>query len=359
MIRSSPTVSIGYAREVQWRLIGEPLQPLYPQAGGDLTPDGCSTIAGGVAYQQLPVSALPQVDYPTIQVATFYPGREPRRHGHVRHCSARAAIRANAGLKQMTSTSSFGSSIITLQFDLALNIDIAEQEVQAAINASGTLLPSDLPNPPVYSKVNPADAPVLTLALTSDMLPLREVHSLADTRLAPKISQLPGSGWSRSAAVRNPPSACRPIQRLAAYGLGLTQLTQAVAAANVNQAKGNFDGPHLAYTIDANDQLTSAADYRSLVVAYRDGAPVRLSDVADVVDGVEDVRQAAWMNTTPAVIVNIQRQPSANTIAVVDSIKALLLSSRRRCPRRCTSRSSPIARRRSVPRLPMCSSSCL
>ncbi len=282
-------------------------------------------IAGGVAYKQLPVSALPQVDYPTIQVATFYPGASP----DVMATSVTAPLERQfgqmPGLKQMTSTSSFGSSIITLQFDLALNIDIAEQDVQAAVNASGTLLPSDLPNPPVYSKVNPADAPVLTLALTSDVLPLREVQSLADTRLTPKISQLPGVGLVTISGGQKPAVRVQANPTaLAAYGLGLAQLTQTVAAANANQAKGNFDGPHLAYTIDANDQLTSAAGYRSLVVAYRDGAAVRLSDVADVVDGVEDVRQAAWMDTTPAVIVNIQRQPSANTIAVVDSIKGLL-----------------------------------
>jgi multidrug efflux pump len=282
-------------------------------------------IAGAVAYQQLPVSALPEVDYPTIQVTTFYPGASP----DVMATSVTAPLERQfgqmPGLKQMMSTSSFGSSVITLQFDLALNIDIAEQEVQAAINAGGALLPSDLPNPPVYSKVNPADAPVLTLALTSDILPLRDVQSLVDTRLAPKIAQLPGvglvtiSGGQRPAVrVRANPTA------LAAYGISLTQLTQAIAAANSNQAKGVFDGPAQAYTIDANDQLTSGAEYLPLVVAYKDGAPVRVSDVADVVDGVEDERQAAWVNSTPAVIVNVQRQPSANTIAVVDSIKTLL-----------------------------------
>src|SRR4030095_7157567 len=229
------------------------------------------------------------------------------------------------GLKQMTSTSSFGSSVITLQFDLTLNIDIAEQEVQAAVNASGTLLPADLPNPPVYSKVNPADAPVLTLALTSDVLPLRDLQSLADTRLAPKISQLPGVGLVTISGGQKPAVRVQANPTaLAAYGLSLTQLMQAISAANVNQAKGTFDGPRQAYTIDANDQLTSGAAYRSLIIAYQNGAPVRLSDVADVVDDVEDVRQAAWVNTTPAVIVNVQRQPGANTIAVVESIERLL-----------------------------------
>jgi multidrug efflux pump len=282
-------------------------------------------IAGGVAYKQLPVSALPEVDYPTIQVTTFYPGASP----DVMATSVTAPLERQfgqmPGLKQMTSTSSFGSSLITLQFDLALNIDIAEQEVQAAVNASGTLLPIDLPNPPVYSKVNPADAPVLTLALTSDVLPLRDVQSLADTRLAPKISQLPGVGLVSISGGQKPAVRVQANPTaLAAYGLSLTQLTEAIAAANANQAKGTFDGPQQAYTIDANDQLTSGREYRSLVVAYKDGAPVRISDVADVVDGVEDERQAAWVNSTPAVIVNVQRQPSANTIAVVDSIKTLL-----------------------------------
>ena len=225
----------------------------------------------------------------------------------------------------MTSTSSFGSSVITLQFDLALNIDVAEQEVQAAVNASGTFLPSDLPNPPIYSKVNPADAPVLTLALTSSVLPLPQVQSLADTRLAPKISQLAGVGLVSISGGQKPAVRVQANPTaLAAYGLSLTQLSSAIAAANANTAKGTFDGPHRAFTIDANDQLLSSAAYRPLVVAYRDGAPVRLSDVAHVIDSVEDAHQAAWMNTTPAVIVNVQRQPGANTIAVVDRIKALL-----------------------------------
>ena len=282
-------------------------------------------IAGGVAYRQLPVSALPEVDYPTIQVTTFYPGASP----DVMATSVTAPLERQfgqmPGLKQMTSTSSFGSSVITLQFDLALNVDVAEQEVQAAVNASGTLLPSDLPNPPVYSKVNPADAPVLTLALTSDTLPLRDVQSLGDTRLAPKISQLPGVGLVTISGGQKPAVRIQANPTaLAAYGLGLSQLTQVIAAANANEAKGAFDGPRRAYTIDANDQLDSGAAYRSLVVAYKNGAPVHLSDVADVIDGVEDAHQAAWMNTIPAVIVNIQRQPSANTIAVVDRIKAIL-----------------------------------
>jgi len=282
-------------------------------------------IGGAVAYQLLPVSALPEVDYPTIQVTTFYPGASP----DVMSTSVTAPLERQfgqmPGLKQMTSTSSFGSSVITLQFDLALNIDIAEQEVQAAVNASGTLLPTDLPNPPVYSKVNPADAPVITLALSSDVLPLREVQSLADTRLAPKISQLAGVGLVTISGGQKPAVRIQANPTaLAAYGLSLTQLTQAISTANANQAKGIFDGPRQSYTIAANDQLTSAAAYRSLVVSYKDGAPVRVSDVADVLDDVEDAHQAAWMNTTPAVIVNVQRQPGANTIAVVDRVKGLL-----------------------------------
>jgi multidrug efflux pump len=282
-------------------------------------------MGGVVAYRQLPVSALPEVDYPTIQVTTFYPGASP----DVMASSVTAPLERQFGqmprLKEMTSTSSFGSSVITLQFDLALNIDVAEQEVQAAVNASGTFLPTDLPNPPIYSKVNPADAPVLTLALSSGVLPLSQVQSLADTRLAPKISQLAGVGLVSISGGQKPAVRVQANPTaLAAYGLSLTQIRSAIAAANANTAKGTFDGPHRAFTIDANDQLLSSAAYRPLVVAYRDGAPVRLSDVARVVDSVEDAHQAAWMNTTPAVIVNVQRQPGANTIDVVDRIKVLL-----------------------------------
>ena len=282
-------------------------------------------LAGGVAYKQLPVSALPEVDYPTIQVTTFYPGASP----DVMASSVTAPLERQfgqmPGLKQMTSTSSFGSSVVTLQFDLSLDIDIAEQEVQAAVNASGTFLPRDLPNPPVYSKVNPADAPVLTLGLASETLPLNQVQSLADTRLAPKISQLAGVGLVTISGGQKPAVRIQANPTaLAAYGIGLPQLQLTISNANANQAKGTFDGPEQAYTIGANDQLTSGDAYKPLIVAYKDGGPVRISDVADVVDGVEDVHQAAWMNTTPAVILNVQRQPGANTIAVVDRIKALL-----------------------------------
>ena len=282
-------------------------------------------LAGVLAYRQLPVSALPQVDYPTIQVVTFYPGASP----DVMASSVTAPLERQfgqmPGLKQMTSTSSGGSSVITLQFSLDLSLDVAEQEVQAAINAATTFLPKDLPNPPVYNKVNPADAPILTLALTSDTMPLPQVEDLADTRFAQKISQLSGvglvsiSGGQRPAVrIQANPTA------LAAYGLTLEDLRTVVAAANVNQAKGAFDGPRRASIIGANDQLLSSKDYRPLIVAYRNGAPVQLSDVADAIDDAENVKQAAWMNETPAVIVNIQRQPGANVIEVVDRIKRLL-----------------------------------
>jgi multidrug efflux pump len=282
-------------------------------------------LAGAIAYRQLPVSALPEVDYPTIQVLTFYPGASP----DVMASSVTAPLERQfgqmPGLNQMMSTSSAGSSLITLQFVLDLNLDVAEQEVQAAINAATTYLPHDLPNPPVYSKINPADAPVLTLALTSRTLPLSKVQDLADTRLAQRISQVPGVGLVSISGGQKPAVRVQANPTaLAAHGLSLEDLRSAVAQANVNQAKGNFDGPHQAYTIGANDQLLSSRDYRPLVVAYRNGAPVRLADVADVVDDAENVLQAAWMNTVPAVILNIQRQPGANIIAVVDRIKKLL-----------------------------------
>src|SRR5882672_1019196 len=282
-------------------------------------------LAGFAAYSQLPISALPQVDYPTIQILTYYPGASP----DVTASSVTAPLERQfgqlPGLNQMTSTSSFGASLITLQFTLEHPIDVAEQEVQAAINAAATYLPRDLPNPPIYSKVNPADTPILTLGLTSDTLPLSRVEDLADTNLAQKISQLPGvglvsiSGGQRPAVrVRGDPNA------LASYGLGLEDLRSVLAQANVDQAKGNLEGPRQSFTIGANDQLLSSDEYKSIVVTYRNGAPVRLSDVADVIDGVENVKQAAWMNDKPAIIVNIQRQPGANIIGVVDRIQRLL-----------------------------------
>jgi len=282
-------------------------------------------LAGVVAYRQLPVSALPQVDYPTIEVLTFYPGAAP----DVMASSVTAPLERQfgqmPGLKEMLSTSSFGSSVITLQFSLDLSIDVAEQEVQAAINAAATYLPRDLPNPPVYSKTNPADAPVLTLGLTSDSIPLSKVQDLADTRLAQKISQLPGVGLVTLSGGQKPAVRIQANPTaLAAYDLSLEDLRVAIAQANVNQAKGNFEGRTQAYTIGANDQLLSSEEYRGLVVAYRNGAPVRLSDVAEVRDDAENVKQAAWMGDVPAVVMNIQRQPGANIIGVVDRIKHLL-----------------------------------
>ncbi|HEV3331252.1 MAG TPA: efflux RND transporter permease subunit [Bryobacteraceae bacterium] len=282
-------------------------------------------LAGGVAYKQLPVSALPEVDYPTIQVITFYPGASP----DVMASSVTAPLERQfgqvPGLQQMTSTSSDGSSVITLQFNLSLSIDVAEQEVQQSINASGTFLPTDLPVPPIYAKTNPADTPILTLALTSKTEALSHVEDLADTRLAPKISQLPGVGLVSISGGQKPAVRIQVNPTvLASYGLNMEDLRSTIVAANVNQAKGNFDGPHQAYQIGANDQLLSSDDYRPLIVAYRNGAPVKLSKVADVIDDVENVRQAAWMNQVPAVIVNIQRQPGANIISVVDGIKKLL-----------------------------------
>src|SRR5436189_3148066 len=282
-------------------------------------------LSGIVAYRQLPVSALPQVDYPTIQIVTFYPGASPEVTASAITAPLERQFGQLPGLNQMTSISSGGSSIITLQFELTLNIDVAEQQVQAAINAAQTYLPTGLPAPPIYSKTNPADAPVLTLALTSQTLPLSKVQDLADTRLAQKISQLAGVGLVSISGGQKPAVRIRANPTaLASYGLSLEDLRTAVAQANVNQAKGNFDGAQQAYTIGANDQLLSSADYRPLVVAYRDGAPVRLADVADVEDDAENVKQAAWMNTLPAVILNIQRQPGANIISVVDRIERLL-----------------------------------
>ena len=282
-------------------------------------------LVGYVAYRQLPVSALPQVDYPTIQVQTFYPGASPDVMASAVTAPLEREFGQIPGLLQMTSTSSFGSSLITLQFNLDLNIDIAEQEVQAEINSASNLLPKDLPNPPIYSKINPADSPILTLALTSKTLPLSKVEDLADTTLAQKISQLSGvglvsiSGGQRPAVrVQANPTA------LASYGLSLEDLRTALSSANVDQAKGTFDGQHQAYTIGANDQLLSSEGYRKIIIAYRNGAPVRLSDVATAIDGAENVRQAAWANREPAVILNIQRQPGANIISVVDRVKKLL-----------------------------------
>jgi multidrug efflux pump len=282
-------------------------------------------LVGVVAFRQLPVSALPQVDYPTIQIQTFYPGASPEVMASAVTAPLERQFGQVPGLTQMMSTSSFGSSLITLQFRLDLNIDVAEQEVQAAINAAGTYLPRDLPNPPIYSKTNPADAPILTLALTSDALPLPQVEELGDTRLAQKISQLPGVGLVTISGGQRPGVRVQANPTaLASYGMSLEDLRTALSQANVDQAKGNLDGPKQAWTIGANDQLLSGKQYEPIIIAYRNGAPVRISDVAVVIDSAENVKQAAWFNTTPAVILNIQRQPGTNIIGVVDSISRVL-----------------------------------
>ena len=282
-------------------------------------------LVGIVAYTQLPVSALPQVDYPTIQVLTFYPGASPDVMATTVTAPLERQFGQLQGLSQMTSTSSGGSSVIVLQFALSLNIDIAEEEVQSSINAAQSFLPSSLPSPPVYSKTNPADAPVLTLAITSDSIPLSQVEDMVDTRLAPKLSQLSGVGLVSISGGQKPAVRIQANPTaLSSYGLNLEDLRTALTQTSVNAAKGNFDGPHQDYQINANDQLVTSDDYRKVVVAYRNGAPIILSNVAQVVDGIENNKQAAWMNETPAVIVNIQRQPGANTISVVKAIKAIL-----------------------------------
>jgi multidrug efflux pump len=290
-------------------------------------------LVGMVAYKQLPVAALPQVDYPTIQVVTFYPGASP----DVMTSSVTAPLERQfgqvPGLNQMTSTSSGGASVITLQFSLTINIDIAEQEVQAAINSATTYLPSDLPVPPIYNKVNPADTPILTLGLTSATMPLSKIEDLADTRLAQKISQLPGVGLVSVSGGQKPAIRIQiNPNALAALGMTMEDCRTILSQTNINQAKGSFDGPRLSYSIGANDQLLTSDLYRSLVLAYKNGKAIRLSDIASVVDGIENVQQAAWMNRVPAVIINIQRQPGANIIQVVDRVKALLPNLQRTMP---------------------------
>jgi multidrug efflux pump len=282
-------------------------------------------LAGFVAFTQLPISALPEVDYPIIQIVTFYPGASPDVMASAVTAPLERQFGEVPGLNQMTSTSSQGSSIIVLEFALDLNIDVAEQEVQAAINASQSYLPPDLPTPPIYSKTNPADAPILTLALTSNTMPLSQIEDLADTRLAQKISQLPGVGLVSISGGQKPAVRVQvnPAE-LSSYGINLEDVRSALQQQSLDQAKGTFDGPHQDYQIDANDQLVTSADYKKVVIAYRNNAPVVLSDVATVIDGVEDQTQAAWMNQTPAVILNVQRQPGANIIQVVDRIEALL-----------------------------------
>jgi multidrug efflux pump len=282
-------------------------------------------LVGIVCYTQLPVSALPQVDYPTIQVLTFYPGASPYVVATTVTAPLERQFGQLQGLSQMTSSSSGGTSVIVLQFNLSLNIDIAEEEVQSAINAAQSFLPANLPAPPIYSKTNPADAPVLTLAVTSSSIPLSQVEDLVDTRLAPKISQLSGVGLVSISGGQKPAVRIQANPAaLSSYGINLEDLRTAVTQSSVNAAKGNFDGNRQDYQIDANDQLVTSQDYRNVVVAFRNGAPVMLTDVAKIVDGVENTSQAAWMNKIPAVIVNVQRQPGGNTISVVNRIKQLL-----------------------------------
>ena len=282
-------------------------------------------LIGIVSYTQLPVSALPQVDYPTIQVLTFYPGASPTVMATTVTAPLERQFGELQGLSQMTSTSSGGTSVIVLQFNLALAIDVAEEEVQSAINASQSLLPSIRPSPPTYSKTNPADAPVLTLAITSNSIPLSRVEDLVDTRLAPKLSQLNGVGLVTISGGQKPAVRIQANPTaLSSYGLNLEDLRTALTQSSVNAAKGNFDGNSLDYQIDSNDQLVTTTDYKNVVVAYRNGAPVMLTDVANIVNGVENNGLAAWMNLTPAVILNVQRQPGANTINVVKSIKQLI-----------------------------------
>jgi multidrug efflux pump len=282
-------------------------------------------LAGLVAFFQLPVSALPEVDYPTIQVVTFYPGASPDVVATTITAPLERQFGEMQGLSQMTSTSAGGVSVIVLQFGLTESLDVGEEEVQSAINGGQTFLPSDLPVPPVYTKTNPADAPVLTLAITSDSMPLSQVEDMVDTRLAPKLSQLAGVGLVSISGGQKPAVRIQvnPVA-LSSYGLNMEDMRTALTQASVNSAKGNFDGPRQDYQIDANDQINTADDYKNVVVSYSNGAPVFVKDVANVVNGVENSKQAAWMNLTPAVILNIQRQPGANTITVVDSIQKVL-----------------------------------
>ena len=282
-------------------------------------------LVGMVAYGFLPLSALPEVDYPTIQVQTFYPGASPEVMTSAVTAPLEVQFGQMPGLNQMSSTSSGGSSVITLQFSLNLSLDVAEQEVQAAINAAGNLLPSDLPAPPIYAKVNPADAPILTLGITSKTLPLTQLEDLADTRMAQKISQLEGVGLvSVSGGQRPSVRVIANVLALAAYGLNIDDLRTTISNANVNSPKGTLDGPARSWTLNANDQIESPDAYKSIIVAYKNGSPVRLSDVAEVKQGAENTYLAGWVNSAPGIILNIQRQPGANVIQVVDRVKQLL-----------------------------------
>jgi len=282
-------------------------------------------LIGIIGFRQLPIAALPEVDYPTMQVLTFYPGASADVVATAITAPLERQLGEVPGLSQMLSSSSDGASVITLQFNLSLDIDVAEQDVQEAINAAQSYLPAQLPMPPIYNKVNPTDAPILTLALTSDAMPLSQVEDYTDTRLAEKISQLPGVGAVTISGGQKPAVRIQinPTQ-LASYGLNLEDVRTALTATSVDTAKGSFDGPAQSFQISANDQITTSTDFKQVIVAYRNGAPVMLTDVAKVIDGVENSELSAWMNKVPAVIVNIQRQPGANIINVVDGIKALL-----------------------------------
>ncbi|NSL17103.1 multidrug efflux RND transporter permease subunit [Tatlockia micdadei] len=282
-------------------------------------------LVGVLAFQLLPVSSLPEIEYPTIQVSTFYPGASPEVMASTVTAPLEKQFGQMPGLILMTSNSSEGSSLINLQFALDLDLDVAEQQVQAAINAAYNFLPADLPNPPVYNKVNPADTPIMTLSLTSKTLPLPQVEDFAETRLVPKISQLIGVGLVSVSGGQRPAVRIQVNpDALTSYGLSMEDVRMAIISANVNAAKGSFDGPRLAYTIRANDQLLTSADYKPIIISYKNNSPVRLQDVAKVIDGAENVKQAAWMNSEPAIILNIQRQPGANVIEVVDRVQALL-----------------------------------
>ena len=282
-------------------------------------------LSGLVAWRMLPVAALPEVDYPTIQVVTYYPGASPEVVTSTITAPLERQFGQMPGLEQLSSSSSNGVSVVTLQFSLSLTLDVAEQEVQAAINGATNLLPSDLPNPPIYNKVNPADTPILTIAVTSPTLPMTKLEDLADTRMAQKLSQVPGVGLVSISGGQRPAVRIQANSKaLAAKGLTLENVRTAVVGANVNQAKGSFDGPLQASTIDGNDQLKTATEFANIIIAYRDGAPVRLSDVATVFDGAENARLAAWAGNTPSVILTVQRQPGANVISVADRIKEIL-----------------------------------
>jgi multidrug efflux pump len=282
-------------------------------------------LSGILAYRLLPVAALPQVDFPTIQIFTFYPGASPAVTASAITAPLERRFGQIPGLNQMSSTSSSGASVITLQFSLEVSLGVAEQEVQAAINAANNLLPNDLPAPPIYRKVNPADTPIMTLAVTSASLPLPQVHDLVDTRIAQKLAQIPGVGMVSLAGGQRPAIRVQVHPgELAQRGLNLSDVRSAIAAASVNQPKGSFDGPTRTILMDANDQLRSVEEFRNLIIAWRDGAPLRLGDVARIENAAEDRRLGAWADRLPAVLVNIQRQPGANVIEVVDRVQALL-----------------------------------